>query len=304
MAWLPSPWSDYPDLEGLEQAWEALAREAGARRRLVGRSVEGRPLHVLELGHPAGTPVLLTGLMHGVEIVGALGLLDFVRSLADDPSSDLLRHARIAVMPIVNPDAFATNTERLAMGWRAFQRCNARGVDLNRNFPRLREDLPRNPLGGSRLRLSPHYLGPSPLSEPESRAVHALAEELRPKVSLAYHSFGEVLLYPWAYTSRPNPRRALYEGAGDAFLGGLRGPRYRVMQARSWYPIVGDLDDWLDAAFGTLAFTVEISRPMRERRNLRHFGNPFAWSNPVHVGGSVAGVAPAARALVDSALAA
>ena len=216
---------------------------------------------------------------------------------------DLLRHARLVVVPIVNPDALHANCARIAAGRRAGMRCNARGVDLNRNFPRLRSRLPLNPLGGSRWRRAMHYVGPHPLSEPETRALRDVVDELRPRASVGFHSFGELLLYPWAFTARPNPRRERYERVGRAFVRGLRGPSYRVMQATDLYTTVGDLDDWLDAAYGTLAFTVEVSRPMRRLSNVRRLSNPFAWSNPIELAPAVTGIAPGVEALLREALA-
>jgi predicted deacylase len=304
MGWLPRPWQDYPDADGFNQAWSALAREAGARESQVGVSVEGRPIRRFDLGAPHGDPVLLTGLMHGVELVGSVALLEVVRALVTDARGELLRHARFVVVPIVNPDALEANCARIAHGRRAYQRCNARGVDLNRNFPRLRKSMPLNLLGGSRWRRGLHYVGPHPLSEPETRALRDVVHEVRPKVSVGFHSFGELLLYPWAFTARPNPRRECYERAGRAFVGALGGATYRVMQATDWYSTVGDLDDWLDAEYGTLAFTVEVSRPMRRLSNLRRLSNPFAWSNPVDVAHAMTGVAPGVDALVREALAA
>jgi carboxypeptidase T len=227
-----------------------------------------------------------------------------VRQVIAGAYGDLLRHAHLVVMPIVNPDALHENSSRLAAGKRAFKRCNARGVDLNRNFPRQREDMPLNPLGGSRWRFSPHYVGPHPFSEPESRALRDVAQELRPRVSVGFHSFGELLLYPWAFTTQANPRRSSYERAGQAFRAQLRGVEYRVMQATDWYSTVGDLDDWLDVEFGTLAFTIEVSRPFRYLANLRRMSNPFAWSNPVELTPAVSGIAPGVDALVREALAA
>jgi murein tripeptide amidase MpaA len=304
VGWLPPPWADYPDADGFDEAWDCLAREAGARVRMAGTTVEGRPIRSYELGAPDGSPVLLTGLMHGVEIVGSIALLELVRHLVHEPRGEVLRHARLVVVPIVNPDALRANCARIVAGRRAFHRCNARGVDLNRNFPHLRSTMPSNPLGGSRWRFSPHYVGPYPFSEPETRALREVVDELQPRVSVAFHSFGELLLYPWAFTSRPNPRRAKYERAGRAFKRALTGATYRVMQATDWYSTVGDMDDWLDAEYGTLAFTVEVSRPLRRLSNLRRASNPFAWSNPVDVSDSLRGVPRGVDALVREALAA
>ncbi|HZU83923.1 MAG TPA: M14 family metallopeptidase [Polyangiaceae bacterium] len=304
MGWLPPPWHAYPDAAGFEHAWDDLAREAGARAVVAGLSVEGRAIRRFEFGRPDGAPVLLTGLVHGVELVGSVALLEFVRAAVRDGRGELLRHARLVVLPVVNPDALDDNCARIRAGRRAYRRCNARGVDLNRNFPRLRDRLPLNPLGGSRWRRATHYVGPHPLSEPETSALRDVVDELRPRVSVGFHSFGELLLYPWAFTARPNPRRGHYERAGRAFVRALRGATYRVMQATQWYSTVGDLDDWLDAAYGTLAFTVEVSRPMLRLSNLRRASNPFAWANPVDVEGAVYGLPSGVDALVREALAA
>ena len=302
MGWLPAPWHEYRDAEGFETAWEALAVDVGARSSCAGYSVQGHPIRRYDFGAPAGAPVLLTGLVHGVEFVGSVALLEFVRSVVAGGCSDLLRHARLVVVPIVNPDGLHANCTRIAAGRRAYQRCNARGVDLNRNFPRLRDTMPLNPLGGSRWRRAMHYVGPHPLSEPETRTLRDIADQERPRVSVGFHSFGDLLLYPWAFTDRPNPRRASYERAGRAFVDALRGASYRVMQATEWFSTVGDLYDWLDAEYGTLAFTVEVSRPMRRLANLRRLSNPFAWLNPVEVAPAVTGLAPGVEALVREAL--
>lgn len=300
MGWLPSPWHDYRDAEGFDSAWSLLADKAGARVSVAGHSVEGRPIRRFEFGSSSGAPVLFTGLVHGVELVGSVALLEFVRSVLSGRA--LLAETRLVVVPVVNPDAFHANCARIGAGRRAYQRCNARGVDLNRNFPRLRDRMPLNPLGGSRWHRAPHYVGPHPLSEPETRALRDVVDEVRPRVSVGFHSFGELLLYPWAFTDRPNPRRKSYERAGRAFVEALRGASYRVMQATDWYSTVGDLDDWLDLEYGTLAFTVEVSRPMRRLSNLRRLSNPFAWSNPVDVAPAVIGIAPGVEALVREAL--
>jgi predicted deacylase len=298
---LPFPWTDYPDAASFDDAWCALARSAGARATQAGTSVEGRPLRRFEFGNPRGPTALLTALVHGIEFIGALALFEFVQRLAG--GSELLRHANLVVLPIVNPDALAANTARLAHGRRAFRRGNARGVDLNRNFPRASARVPLHPFAGSRFRASPHYMGPHPVSEPETEAVCATARATRPAVSLGFHSFGELLLYPWAHTRRPNPRRARYERVGARLRDGVPGARYQVKQATQWYATVGDLDDWLDEELGTLAFTVEVSRPMASRANRFRALDPFAWMNPVRVEPVTTELAPGLDALLTEALA-
>jgi hypothetical protein len=183
------------------------------------------------------------------------------------------------VLPVVNPDAVAENVHRLAEGRRAGRRSNRRGVDLNRNFSRLAP--PRlHPLAGSRRPGLPYYMGPRPFSEPEARAVAEVAHRARPRAAVSFHAFGELLLYPWAHTPRPHPRRPVYEALGAAFRGAQGARPYDVRSAHAFYPTVGDLDDHLDHTHGTLAFTVEVGRLTRRVLHPRRILDPFHWMNP------------------------
>jgi predicted deacylase len=245
----------------------------------------------------------MTALMHGVEVIGAMALLDLIEKLAGDsePLRRLRTDAHLVVLPVVNPDAFFKNMDKVGRGERAWQRCNANGVDLNRNFPRLTTKRLYHPFSGSRFKMSPHYLGPHSLSEPESRAVARVAHETRPILSLAFHSFGNLALYPWAYTDRENERAADYQKLAAALNGALSKP-YGVHQARQLYSVLGDMDDWLDAELGTLAFTIEVGRPDVRWRDGRHLTNPFRWMNPAGVRETVDNLTPGIVALASSAL--
>ena len=258
----------------------------------------------LDLGTPGRPVVLLTALMHGIEVIGSLALLDVIERLGsdNDEARALLRAAHFVVMPVVNPDAYCSNMTKVHAGQRAWQRCNANGVDLNRNFPRLTTARMLHPFSGSRFRASPHYLGPHALSEPESRAIHSVAVGTPPRLSLAFHSFGELLLYPWAYTKRPNQRALEYEQLAAAMAGSLGLFPYRARQARHLYPVLGDMDDWLDATLGTLALTVEVSRLDLGIRDARHFTNPFCWMNPARIRETVEHLTPGIFALLSRAL--
>jgi len=278
---------------------------AGGAESIAGTSVEGRPLVRFDLGTRGRPVIVMTALMHGIEVIGSLALLDVLETLTDPtlPTMQRLRsEAHLVVLPVVNPDAFSVNMERLARGERAWQRCNGHGVDLNRNFPRLTTKRLYHPFSGSRFKFSPHYLGPHALSEPESRAIFQVAMETRPVLSLAFHSFGNLLLYPWAYTQRQNARAVEYRGLGHVMTEALPRHPYRVRQAGELYAVLGDMDDWFDAEFGTLAFTIEVGRPDVGLRDGRRMWDPFRWMNPSRVRQTVENLTPGVLALTSSAL--
>ncbi|MCA9632293.1 MAG: hypothetical protein KC766_31790 [Myxococcales bacterium] len=278
----------YLDVGGLDQLWHRRMQDLDALELSCGNSVEGRALRAYQLGTPGAPRLLLTGLMHGVELIGSVALLAAVEALVD---SGLTRDLELVVAPVVNPDALAFNSERLAKGHLAWRRCNSRGVDLNRNFGVVGEATHFHPFSGSRQRWAPHYSGSEPFSEAESRWLAELARSRRPELALGFHSFGRLLLYPWGHTAAAHPRDAEYRRLATRFVDAQPRP-FQAKQAFGFYPTHGDLDDWLDHELGTFAYTVEVSqlsaRLLRPRLGL----NPFWWMNPVQVDRAVAEVVP------------
>jgi len=302
---LACAWLGYESRSALASTFETVGAALSASVSSAGTSVRGRPIARLDFGTPGRPVVLLSALMHGVEVIGSVALLEVLRRLAraEDPLAQrLLAAAHFVVLPIVNPDALSVNLRRTAQGRRAWQRCNAQGVDLNRNFPRLTAGRLLHPFSGSRFRFSPHYLGEHALSEPETRAVHDVALAARPLLSLAFHSFGNLLLYPWAYTQRENPRAAEYRALGAVFARALPHVPYVVKQARQFYSVLGDMDDWLDAECKTLSFTIEVGAPRFSLAKLSRLTNPFCWMNPERASEVVENLTPAVLALLAEKL--
>ncbi len=296
-------YGDYQRPEEFEAAWRELSLRLGGRESIAGHSVEGRPLWRFDLGSTdADAPVvLLTALIHGVELIGAVALMDAVRRFAS-LSGVVGERARLVVMPILNPDGLVANMDRLARGKAAFQRRNANGVDLNRNFPSVSEKRIWHPCAGSSWKASPYYRGPRPFSEPETQAVRDVVAEVRPTLSLGFHSFGNSLLFPWAHSRERNPRYGNYVKLADSFLQTLPSIPYRCRQAISLYPTLGDLDDWLDATYGSVAYTVEVSGLDNRLLHPLRFINPFCWMNPSRIEPTVANLSPAIASLIGASL--
>uniref|UniRef100_A0A914VYZ8 Peptidase M14 carboxypeptidase A domain-containing protein n=1 Tax=Plectus sambesii TaxID=2011161 RepID=A0A914VYZ8_9BILA len=116
----------------------------------IGESAEDRPLPVIEFSvHPGQHDLLkpevkLVGNMHGNEVVGRELLLKLAVFLCDEYKSEnkeikrLLNMTRIHILPTMNPDGYelASTADPKERTWLE-GRANARGVDLNRDFPDL-----------------------------------------------------------------------------------------------------------------------------------------------------------------------
>jgi protein MpaA len=129
--------------------------------RLVGRSVDGRRITAYHLSDPGvrhRATVVLFSTMHGNEPDTRHAL----QALVDGPQ---VVGVDLWVVPVYNPD-----------GLRAGTRKNARGVDLNRNFPYRWADL-----DGS------YESGRGPASEPETRAVMQFLRRVDPDWVLSFH---------------------------------------------------------------------------------------------------------------------
>ncbi len=183
----------------------------------IGRSAAGRPLRVWRIGSSRGRRrVLVVGCIHGTECAGMAVTRRLVK-LRSPVSADLW------VVQDLNPDGFAANTRQ-----------NARGVDLNRNFPSEWRRIGR--------RFSPQYSGPHPLSEPESRAVAKLIRRIRPDVTIWYHQ-PQGIVRAWG-RSVPAARRFARQ-AGMPFRA-LRWPN-------------GTAPNWQNHVFaGSSSFVVEL----------------------------------------------
>ncbi len=127
------------------------------------RSVEGRSLDVEILGNGPVNVHFHAGI-HGSEPEG-VALLDRLEEvLLSRP--DLVEGLRVILVKRANPDGLARGT-----------RFNARGVDLNRNFPA--RNWKRLPRGRS---------GRAPLSEPETRALADLFRRWPPALVVTLHA--------------------------------------------------------------------------------------------------------------------
>jgi len=107
-----------------------------------------------------------------------------------------------------------------------------------------------------------NYRGPYPYSENETRAVKKLVETNSLKISLSYHSYSEIILFPWCHTTEKTPDEDMYLLIGENIS---RIDKYRLIPG-SDYIIprlggnLGTSENWLYGEKGIIAFTVELCK--------------------------------------------
>jgi carboxypeptidase T len=262
----------YHSAEALEQDLRALAEQHPdiAELQEIGRSLENRPILALRLGDRSGTDrkVLFLGCHHAREWISVevpyLLAEHLLGAAGSDPVQRWLQQAEIWVAPMVNPDGheFTRTVNRL---WRKNRRRNANGsfgVDPNRNYGYMWGTL--NVSTSSHVPQDDTYIGPRAFSEPEVQAVRNLVGSQLFSGVLTYHSYSQLILYPWGYRARPivDPadRRDLRQLASDMqrLIRGVHGVTYTPEQSSSLYPTAGDTTDWTFGEYAMLSFTIEL----------------------------------------------
>jgi murein tripeptide amidase MpaA len=127
-------------------------------KRVIGHSVRGRPITAWHRGEKGKQKVLLIATMHGNEGKPR-------KILASLRDGRRIRGINLWVVPVYNPDGLHAGTRK-----------NARGVDLNRNFPFHWADLDGSYESGRRAG-----------SEPETRAMMRFLRDIRPGRIISFH---------------------------------------------------------------------------------------------------------------------
>ncbi len=200
----------YPDLVGEKFA--------------IGTTWEGRTIWAFEVTHFNGNEntrpsVLYEAAIHAREPGGVSTLFGFIWYLVrnynkNSDVTNVLNSRRLYIIPIVNPDGYTYN--EVSDGyWRKNKRDNDNdgifeesddGVDLNRNFS---YEWGYDDNGSSPDPSSTTYRGPAPFSEPETQAIKWFTDSIQPVVAIDYHTYSNLLMFPWGYANIPIPDDSL-----------------------------------------------------------------------------------------------
>lgn len=246
--------SDYPNLAKLES---------------VGKSLQNRDIYAIKLssdpqGHSAQRPVVFFNAMHHArEVMTAEVGIDTIQYLLSNYGRDQkvthwLDTMEIWVLPMFNVDG----NNKVWTGDNMWRK-NARGdygVDINRNYPYAWNTCN----GSSSSRFADDFRGDSAGSEPETQVMMALVNRIRPVFSISYHSYSELVIYPYGCDGQRTPNRDVVETIGaelarrlpaDSGSGSYKaGTAWELL-----YSVDGGDIDWMFHTYDVLPYVIELN---------------------------------------------
>ncbi|RMF58697.1 MAG: T9SS C-terminal target domain-containing protein [Calditrichaeota bacterium] len=226
-------------------------------RQSIGQSIEGRDIWMVKISDnpdiDEGEPeILYTALHHAREpqsMATIMYFMYYVLEAYNDPGHPdhdwvvfLLENRELYFIPVVNPDGYVY-VEQQDLYWRKNRRNNGDGsfgVDLNRNYG---YQWGYDNVGSSPDPYSSTYRGTGPFSEPETQAIRDFCNAHEFQLALNYHSYSNLLIYPWGYINQLTPDANLFI---DLAVDMTQYNGYTHGNAPSLlYPVNGEANDWM-----------------------------------------------------------
>ena len=259
--------------------WSEVAALVVAHENLwvthVGQSVGGRPMWAFQHGAPDRPGLLVLAGLHAIEWIGTEAALELlIRHVTTETTT-----TRLAVILVANPDGRARVAADLANDRSVMRRGNGAGVDLNRDWA-----VHRTAARGLEA-FFPRRLGlsPSALSQPETRAIAAFAENGGFTHAASLHAWDPhgMILLPWAgHTQRPASWQRL-KALGASMQSRQQHP-YALRQLGRLVPCVAVRGTELDHLHGLLGLdTVLIEISHRDHTHRTQGTRWFRRYNPM-----------------------
>ncbi len=161
-----------------------------SQKHIIGYSFKGRPIWAFTCGNGPKS-LHINASVHANEWITTIVLLRWFMKMNRRYRKTYLNEdaIKIWVVPLVNPDG----VDLVMNGRRSDWKANARGVDLNDQFPAGWE-VERKRRG--KLKAGARdFGGDAPLSESESMALHDLVKRTSPDAVVALHTQGREIYY-------------------------------------------------------------------------------------------------------------
>lgn len=245
-----------------------------ASYEVLGKSTEGRDQPMLRISgmspgeaESARLPsILYQGCHHAREYLSVEMPLRFAEYLVANYATNyavkrLVDTREIYIAPMINPDGHVYDYSNGIRGknWRKSRKPVGNGqfgVDLNRNYGYQ--------WGGGGASTSPSsdtYRGPSAFSEIEIQNIRDFvkAKRHRMEVNLDFHSFSELILYPWGYTYDPIAETTAFQVHTKMANQMALWNGYTPQSAADLYIASGVSMDYFYGELGMTTFTFELS---------------------------------------------
>jgi len=185
----------------------------------LGKTLEGRDILAVKIStnpdevDSTKPNVVFNAMHHAREVMTAEVGMDIAEYLLKQHSSNekvrsWIDQVVIWVIPMVNPDG-----NNKVWTYDTMWRKNARppsGVDINRNYPFKWKACN----GASDSPSAQDYRGPSANSEPETQVMVNFIKKVRPVMSISFHSYSELVLYPLSCQGEHAPNHDLIAKIG------------------------------------------------------------------------------------------
>lgn len=258
-------------LDSLAQAYPALTHID-----TLGTTYQGIYLRAIKISDNADVDedepeVFLMGCHHARELMSVEVPMRLAKYLlanygTDPVVTNLVNTREVWIAPMINIDGHywvqLNHSGSSVNWWRKNRRVNGDGsfgVDLNRNYS---YKWGYDNIGSSPTPASDVYRGSAAFSEPETQAVRNFCALHHFTLSISYHSYGDLILYPWGYAALNTMDQDLFAALGDTLKYGNNYLAGNVA-AGAIYLTNGGSEDWLYGDVQTknvvYAFTVEVN---------------------------------------------
>jgi photosystem II stability/assembly factor-like uncharacterized protein len=226
-------------------------------------TIDGNPIYYVRISdnpsvNESEPEVLYTALHHSREPASLSQLMYFMWYLLENYSKDptvkhIVDNTELYLVPCVNPDGYKYNESTNPSGggmWRKNRKKigSTYGVDLNRNYG---NNWGYDEQGSSGSVYSEVYRGPNAFSEIETSTLKSFCESHNFLLALNYHTFGNLLIYPWGYKSSAfTPDSTLFDNYAQK-LTAENQYLYGIGEKTVGYIANGNSDDWMYGEQGT-----------------------------------------------------
>lgn len=236
----------------------------------IGTSLLGAPIKAVKISdnvaadEPAEGDVLFVALHHAREWISTETALFIAEQLLKRYSTDAqlkadIDNLQLWIIPVMNPDGYAYTAN--AAGdryWRKNRRNNGDGtfgVDLNRNWGYQWGLLS----GSSASTVDETYHGTGAFSEPEAAVIRDFANSRNNlKVLVSFHSFSELYLRPWSYTTADPPGESTLASIVQRNIAAIAAVHGHTYSQTIWYTSAGEATDYFWGEKRIAAFTPEL----------------------------------------------